>query len=211
MSLKLYERTDCPFCWKVRIALSELNIRVEKHNSKLGEPHPEVLLRSPKKTVPVLMDGDLAIWESAVILEYLSATCEEGAIFPANPKSGAEVRLLHQYSDSVVGPALRGLVFERRSKPEADWDVDIIEQSEKSWGNCLDWLQGKLAGKDYFAGEYSAADCALAARFGVAEAYGAGVDDRFPALLEWFDRIKQRRSWEESYPTSFIEYGRDFT
>jgi glutathione S-transferase len=204
MSLKLYERTDCPFCWKVRIAMSELNLGVEKYNSNLGEPHPEVLRLSPKKTVPVLLDGDYAIWESGVILEYLSDLRGDGTLFPEDPRGCANVRLLHQYSDTVVGPALRGLVFERRSKAEADWDLDLINQSEMSWDNCLEWLQQSLAGQEYFAGEFSAADCALAARFGVAEAYSAGVDDRFPELLQWFDRMKHKRSWGESYPSSFI-------
>ena len=204
MSLKLYERTDCPFCWKVRIALAELNLSAEIYSSQLGEPHPEVLRLSPKKTVPVLLDGDIAIWESGVILEYLSALRDDSTLFSDDARECAKIRLLHQYSDTVVGPALRGLVFERRSKAEADWDLELIEQSEASWHNCLEWLQQSLAGQTYFGEEFSAADCALAARFGVAEAYGAGVDDRFPALLQWFDRIKQRRSWGESYPSSFI-------
>ncbi|RLA39307.1 MAG: hypothetical protein DRR06_19360 [Gammaproteobacteria bacterium] len=204
MSLKLYERTDCPFCWKVRIALAELNLGAEIYSSQLGEPHPEVLRLSPKKTVPVLLDGELAIWESGVILEYLSTLSVGSTLFPDDPGTCAKVRLLHQYSDSIVGPALRGLVFARRSKQKAEWDLKLISQSEAAWGNCLEWLQQSLTGQTYFGGEFSAADCALAARFGVAEAYGAGVDDRFPALLQWFDRIKQRRSWGESYPSSFI-------
>ena len=202
--ITLYERTDCPFCWKVRIALAELGVEHHIEATRLGEKHPEVTRLSPTGTVPVLVDGDTAIWESAVILEYLDSRYGPGQLFPGTPAEQASVRLLHAYSDKIVGGCLRDLVFEKRSKREADWDGDIIAVSLDKWRNCQVSLEEQLDNRPGFGQDYSAADCALAARFGVAEAYGAPVTAEFPALSAWYAKVKGRPSWQQAYPGSFI-------
>ena len=83
--ITLFERTDCPFCWKVRIALAEMGVEYRIEATRLGEKHPEVARLSPTGTVPVLVDGDTAIWESAVILEYLDSRYGPGRLFPGTP------------------------------------------------------------------------------------------------------------------------------
>lgn len=202
--ITLYERTDCPFCWKVRLALAELGMEYRVESTRLGEKHPTVAELSPAGTVPVLVDGDTVIWESAVILEYLDNRYAPGRLFPGDADEKVRVRLLHAYSDKIVGGCLRELVFEKRSKPESNWDTNIIRTSEQKWRNCLSRMERDLGGKPFFGEGYSAADCALAARFGVAEAYGAAVDDEFTALQSWYASVAERPSWKSAYPTSFI-------
>jgi len=203
--ITLYQRTDCPFCWKVRLALAELFMPYEVVETTLGEKHPQLQLLSPTGTVPVLVDGEVVIWESGVMLEYLNAKCVASALVPASPASGASVRSLHAYSDKCVGPALRDLVFEKRSKPAEQWDMQLITDSEQRWVQCQDYLEAQLAHKTFFGGQvYSAADCALAARCGVAEAYGAGVTGSHPGLLAWYERVQSRESWLHAVPQSFI-------
>ena len=202
--ITLYQRTDCPFCWKVRIALAELGLDYQAVETRLGEKHPEVGRLSPTGSVPVLVDGETAVWESAVILEYLDSRYAPGKLFPGDPAEQVRVRLLHAYSDKIVGPSLRELVFEKRSKPVQDWDKDIIRQSEAKWRDCLLALEQKLDGKPFFGEGYCAADCALTARCGVAEAYDAGITAEFPGLLRWYEAVVSRPSWKVAYPTSFI-------
>ena len=79
--ITVYQRTDCPFCWKVRIALSELGLEYQVVETRLGEKHPEVGRLSPTGSVPVLVDGETSIWESAVILEYLDTRYAPGKLF----------------------------------------------------------------------------------------------------------------------------------
>jgi glutathione S-transferase len=209
--LTLYQRTDCPFCWKVRIALVEYDIAFETVDTVLGEKHPEVKRLSPTGTVPVLVDGELAVWESAVILDYLDARYVPGRLISANPVTQARERLLQAYSDKIVGGCLKEIVFEKRSKPERDWDQEKLREGETRWRECQAWLEAQLAQKmekmgtdPYFGEGYSAADCALAARFGVAEAYAAGVGEEFPLLRAWYREITGKPGWEKAFPTSFI-------
>jgi glutathione S-transferase len=174
--LTLYQRTDCPFCWKVRIALAELDIEYQSVDTVLGEKHPEVQRLSPTGTVPVLVDGDVVIWESAVIFDYLDSRYAPEKLISRDPAQQARERLLHVYSDKIVGGCLKEIVFEKRSKPESEWDADRIREGENHWHTCQTWLQQKLGTDPFFGARYCATDCALAARFGVAEAYGAAVN-----------------------------------
>lgn len=203
--LILYQRTDCPFCWKVRLALAELGLEYQSVDIRLGEKNPELGRLSPTGSVPVLVDGATVIWESAVILEHLDSCNAPGKLFSGDPAEQTRIRLLHAYSDKIVGSCLRELVFEKRSKPAADWNWEIIGNSEEKWRNCLQVLETHLDGKKFFGGEdYCAADCALAARCGVGEAYDAGVTAQCPGIMRWYETISSRPSWQLAYPTSFI-------
>jgi len=202
--ITLYQRTDCPFCWKVRLALAELSIEYQEVETQLGEKHSEVLRLSPTGTVPVMVDGDVVIWESAVILDYLDRRYAPGHLIPVDPAAEARVRSLHVYSDKRVGSCLFKLVSEKRSKPERDWDREVIATGEKDWRNCQAWLEPYLEGRDFFGEGFSAADCALASRCGAGEAYGAAVSEDFPNLYRWYQTVKTRPAWQAAYPTAFI-------
>ncbi len=203
--LTLYQRSDCPFCWKVRIALAFLGMDYTVVDSQLGEKHPLVQQLSPTSTVPVLTDDDLAIWESSVILEYLDAQYSRGRLLPEVPALAARVRLLQAYSDKLVGPALRDLVFEKRSKPESQWNREVVAKGEKQWQQCQLYLEQALVGNAFFGGDrMSAADCALAARCGVAEAYGAGISPEFVGLQLWYRQIQRKNWWLQAYPKVFL-------
>ena len=204
--ITLYNRSDCPFCWKVRLGLEELQIDYSVVDTQLGEKHPDVVRYNPKGSVPVLLDGETVIWESSTILEYLDEKYAQGALYPGTAEQRAEIRLLQSYSDTVVGAALRELVFEKRSKPEDQWDTQKLQHSEDAWQVCLRQLSNWLDGKDYFFDKISAAECALAPRFGLAEAYGACGVDEFPLLKRWFCELKQRTSYTVTYPDKFIRY-----
>jgi len=132
--ITLYERSDCPFCWKVRLALAELDLDYESVATRLGEKHPELARLSPTGTVPVLVDGDTVVWESAVILEYLDGRYSPGLLFPGDAVQQARIRLLHAYSDKIVGGCLRELVFEKRSRPESDWTRALFSPVSENGG-----------------------------------------------------------------------------
>ncbi len=204
----LYHRSDCPFCWKVRIALAELEVDYQLVDTVLGEKHPKVVKLNPKGSVPVFIDGKTVIWESNAILEYLEDIFGPGKLYPGSAAQRAQQRLMVSYSDTVVGPALRGQVFEKRSKPEVEWDREVIGKSEQAWYDCLVQLEAWLGSKRSFAGSFSAAECALLPRFGIAEVYGATSYQDFPQIARWFTQMKRRHSYSSTYPDSFIQSNR---
>lgn len=202
--MELVERSDCPFCWKVRLALAAYSIDYDSTAIQFGQKHPKVLEHNPKKAVPVMLDGDVILWESTVMLEYLDDRYADGALYAGNAAQRAHTRSLVAYSDGVVGPALRDLVFERRSKAPQDCDPEVIERGIESWGRVQQELNAMLGERAFFGEGFSAADCALLARLGVAEAYDAGPGEDVPALSAWFARMRELPAWQRAYPTFFI-------
>lgn len=201
----LYYRADCPFCWKVRIVLAELSINYRHVELVLGEQHPDVLRFSPKGSVPVLVDADGVVWESAVIVEYLLDRSQASDLLPNTAVKRSAVRLLQSYSDTIVGPALRGQVFEKRSKPKEDWSEEVIQKSQIAWVNCQIELAQRLGNNDYFCEQFSIAECALLPRFAIAAFYGSPIPNELQDLRRWFDLGVRRPSFLATYPKIFSE------
>ena len=61
--------------------------------------HPVVLAANPKGQVPVLVDGDLTLFDSTVILEYLEDAYPTPPLYPAEAKARARCRLLELTAD----------------------------------------------------------------------------------------------------------------
>ncbi|MCW8865026.1 MAG: glutathione S-transferase family protein [Colwellia sp.] len=196
--MKLYDKPECPFCWKVRLALSELDIEVDIIDSQSPEHIDEWHALTPRKTVPILVHADLVIYESNVILEYLNDF--SGNLLPQKPKERVIPRLINKYSDDVIGAGLRDVIFEKRGKSETEWDIERINAGVEKFEQALEFLSEQLEDNKLFGSTYSLSECALTARFGLAQAYGVAIPTRFANLINWFSRMKSRPSYQKTAP-----------
>ena len=71
MSLKLVSHYLCPYVQRAIIALSEKQVPFEKEYIDLGDKPDWFVKKSPLGKTPLLIADDAAIFESAVIVEYL--------------------------------------------------------------------------------------------------------------------------------------------
>ena len=123
-------------------------------------------------------------------LEDLSGS--NNTLFPGDLSERNKARSLQIYSNSLIGKELREVIFEKRNKPEQEWDIERINEGELGWRRCLDWLEQQLESTDHFlASGFSVADAALLPRFALAEKYGVGVDQRHPRLHDWYKHQQQ--------------------
>lgn len=207
----LYDKPECPFCFKVRIALAEQGRTFDHRPHDAPGVEEERRRLSPTGTVPiVVLDDGYVMTESNVIMEYLADTGD--GLLPRDPEARATARALAHYSDTTVGQAVREVIFEKRGKPEAEWDRDRIAAGVAAWENhCLPYLSAALGERDYFAGDYSLADAALTARFALAVAYGLDVRDRFANLRSWYARASARPSFRPSAPPVVLAGGAGMT
>lgn len=149
--------------------------------------HPEVLRINPKRQVPVLVHGDLEIFDSTQIFEYLEDLKPQPALWPAGVRERARARLLEHQSDEVYFPhviKLMGLQDKLKEEPA----VAAIEAATRYYER----MEAQLAGREWLAGDYSFADIAfyMAALFG--ERQGAPVTQNTPRLLAWRERMTAR-------------------
>jgi glutathione S-transferase len=149
--------------------------------------HPEVLRVNPKKQVPVLVEGDLEIFDSTQIFEYLEDLQPDPPLWPQERKARARARLLEHKSDEVYFPhVIRLMGLQKNLKDEAA--VAAIEAATRYYSE----MDALLEGQDFLAASYSFADIAfyMAALFG--ERQGAPITDATPRLLAWRERMTQR-------------------
>ena len=91
----------CPFVQKARIVFDLKGLDVPTSHIDLSEKPRWFLDRVPTGKVPVLLDGDKAIFESNVILEYADEVTS-GALLPADPLARAEERAWMVYVDDLI-------------------------------------------------------------------------------------------------------------
>ncbi|WP_332826735.1 glutathione S-transferase family protein [Ramlibacter sp.] len=155
---------------------------------KLYTPrHPEVLRVNPKRQVPVLVDGDLGLFDSTQIFEYLEDLQPRPALWPADLRDRARARQLELKSDEVYFPHVVRLMGLQQNLEEAP----ALAAIEAAQAYCLE-MDDLLAGREWLAGSYSYADIAfyMAALFG--ERQGAPLTPDMPRLLAWRERMGAR-------------------
>lgn len=191
--MKLYSGPLSMFGAKAEIAAREKGLDVELimvpfEMATLYRPkHPEVLRINPKGQVPVLVDGDVELFDSTQIFEYFETLMPEPALWPAEPKARARARLLEHKSDEVYFPPIVRLMG-LQSAPD---DPAAVEARGAS-AAYYDEMECILGAQEWLAGSFSYADIAfyMAQLFGTR--MGAPMDDRHPRLQAWRDRMSGR-------------------
>ena len=185
--MKLYSGPLSMFGAKAEIALREKGFDFELEMvpfemKVLYEPkHPEVVRINPKRQVPVLIDGDLELFDSTQIFEYLETLKRDPALWPAEPRARARARLLEHKSDEVYFPYIVRLMTDPQAAGAHDAARRFYEEMERRIGD-QEWLSGA----------YSFADIAfyMAQLFG--ERMGAPIPTELSRLHAWRDRMSAR-------------------
>ena len=159
---------------------------------------------------PVITDGDLTLAESGAIVDYLIERYGAGRFAPA---AGTPERLrytywLHYAEGSAMSPLLLKLVFDKLETAPMPFFVRPIAKAisgkakssfiEPQIRQHLDYLEGELARRDWFAGnEFSGADIQLSFPLEAAAARG-GLDTSRPRLMDFLQRIHARSAYQRA-------------
>lgn len=193
--MMLYSGPLSMFGAKVQIALIEKGIdyqlvMVPYDRDRGYEPrHPEVLRVNPKRQVPILIDGDVELFDSTQIFEYLEDAHPAPPLWPRAPAARAAARQLELKSDEVYFPhviRLMGL----QDTPDDPAAVAARDGASRYYAQ----MEARLADREWLAGDYGFADIAfyMAALFG--ERMGAVLGPETPKLLAWRQRMTLRPS-----------------
>jgi glutathione S-transferase len=192
-TIRFYTGPLSMFGAKVEIALLEKGVEYERIMVPFAagdgyEPkHPEVVRVNPKRQVPVLLHGDVEIFDSTQIFEYLEDAFPVPQLWPATPAGRAEARQLELKSDEVFFPQIVRLM----GLEDAPDDPAAVA-ARKAAAQFYEQMNARLAVRPFLAGEYSYADIAffMAQLFG--ERKGALMTSATPRLLEWRARMLER-------------------
>jgi len=201
-AVKLYSGPLSLFSRKVEIALGEKGLGFEREFVPFSQEqgyaprHPAVLAANPKRQVPVLVDGDLTLFDSTLIMEYLDDAYPEPALLPKEPRARARCRLLELIADEVLVPQVVRLGYRteppnpdpaRRAAQEAggrEAEAAILAQYAR--------LEAALGEAEWLCGAFSVADIATFMAVLWARRLDGPAPDGHPRLAGWYARAAAR-------------------
>jgi glutathione S-transferase len=192
--MKIYH---APGSRSVRIIwlLEELGLSYDLDVMPLGDRRmrePEHLIRHPLGRVPVLEDGDVRVFESGAIVQYVLARYGEGRLCPAvdSPDFPAYLQWLH-YAEGMLMPPVNIIVVETKLLPEPKRNEVNVKRATRLLSNMLTAVDARLEGRDYLAGDFSGADIMSGHACVVATRLGADISDK-PHVAAYVERLMAR-------------------
>jgi glutathione S-transferase len=131
--------------------------------------------------VPVLVDGDGVIYESAIIDEYLDEKFPQVRLMPTDLLLRAKVRIWVDYMSTRLHAAASDITHDREP-----------EKAKERIKKQLEALDKEMAGRKYLVGEYSLADVSYIPFYTRRERYNVVIDDNYPNLKRWGEDLIAR-------------------
>jgi glutathione S-transferase len=194
--LKIYSGPLSMFGAKAEIAAREKGVEFDlvmvpfDFDRGYAPKHPEVSRVNPKHQVPVLIDGDVEVFDSTQIFEYLEDRWPEPPLWPRSIAGRAEARRLELWSDEVFFPHVIRLMGLRGTPDPVDapeWKKARAEIEK----NFL-WINRLLRDREYLAGQFSYADIAFYMAQFFAARHTVPMTAEHSNLLAWRERMMGR-------------------
>jgi RNA polymerase-associated protein len=185
------------YCHRVRMVLAEKGIAVDVVDVDARRLPDEVMDFNPYGTLPTLVDRDLRLYESRIIMEYLDERFPHPPLLPVDPVSRANARLfIYRVDRDWYGPM--GRIF-NGSESEA-------AQARKELRESLISTTPIFAAHPFFmSDEFSLVDCCVAPLLWRLPALGIEVPEQSKALRAYMTRIF---SWD-AFRSSLTEAERE--
>ncbi len=165
MTPRLFGHPFSSYTMKALVALYENATPFEFR--MLGPDHPdngaELARRWPVAKFPLLVDGDMSVFETTAIIEHLAAF-HPGPVglIPADPKAAAPVRMLDRVFDNHVMAPMQAVVADAMHS-DSDRDPVGVAKARTALDTIYGWLDQTLTGRRWAAGEaFTLADAAAA-------------------------------------------------
>ena len=184
---------------RVRIVLAEKGINVDIIYVDPANPPEDLIELNPYAMVPTLVDRDLVLYDSQVIMEYLDERFPHPPLMPVDPVSRGSTRMtlkrIHKDWDGLVE------ILERDSTPAAT-------KARKELQESLILISPIFEQKPFFmSDEFSLMDCAVAPIFWRLPKFGVELPASAKALKDYAKRVFQMDSFQASLSESEREIG----
>ncbi|MBT5052889.1 MAG: glutathione S-transferase family protein [Gammaproteobacteria bacterium] len=154
--------------------------------------------RHPLGRVPVLDDGDISLFESGAIVEYILERHKNGGLKPevASPLFPEYLQWFH-YCEGMVMPPINTIVVQTILLPPDRRDEKVLAQAQRLLTKALEPVNDALAGRDYLIGDFSGADIMLGHACFMSQRSGC-VTDEMTQLLAYIARVSARPAFDKA-------------
>ena len=200
-SMTLFSDPTCQYSHRVRIVLAEKGVTVDIEDIEANAVTEEILEANPYGTLPTLVDRDLALYESKVVMEYLDERFPHPPLLPVYPVARAQSRLWIYRIERDWCTLIDTILASPDSKK--------AEAARKELRESLITIASIFTEMSYFMSEeFTLVDCCLAPMLWRLPQLGIELPSnrQVKPLLDYMDRLFERPSFEESLTDLEREY-----
>nr|XP_043609006.1 glutathione S-transferase APIC-like [Erigeron canadensis] len=208
MTIKVYGSPGSTATLRLRACLAEKDLDYEYIKIdmlKEEHKHPNFLSRNPFGQVPAFEDGDLELFESRAITQYLAHTYADNGtdLVLKDPKKMAVVAVWIEVESHKFEPVGAKLSWELVLKPMFGMTTDdtVVAENEKKLEDLLDVYESRLSKSKYLGGDsFTLAD--LHHLPNLQYSMGTKVKRLFdarPHVTAWANDILSRPAWVKAY------------
>ncbi len=183
--------------WSLRpgVAMAHFQIPFQERLVKLGETTTaeQISRVSPSGWVPVLVDGELTIWDSLAILEYLNEKYPDKKMWPREARFRARARSISNEMHSGF-QAMRSIMSHHLKKTYTNFDwsgakADVARVKE-IWRSCL-----QESGGPFLFGDFTIADAMYAPVVNRFITYGIPIEDSIRGYVDAVRNLPAHQKW----------------
>ncbi len=188
--MTLYSEADCPLSHRVRIVLEEKSITADVISVDKNNLPEDLIDLNPYSSVPTLVDRDLVLYNSQIIVEYLDERYPHPPLMPVDPVSRARSRMTLQRIELDWYSLLGDLTGSSNAKASA---------ARKTIQDGLTLITPIFVKKLYFmSDDFSLIDCSLAPLLWRLSHYGIKLPAQAKPVQEYADRLFAREAFQAS-------------
>ena len=156
----------------------------------------KILAHSPSGKVPCLIDGEVTVWETLAILDYLADKFPALPLWPKDPKARAMARAISSEMHAGFGPLRSHCPMNMRRDPAKPHPLTPAVQANVERIDAI-WREARTrfgGGGAFLFGEFCNADAMYAPVVSRFASYGIAVGD---SARRYMDAVMALPAWQE--------------
>jgi RNA polymerase-associated protein len=189
--MTLFSKPNDPWSHRTRLVLAEKSISIDIVDVEDGNLPEDLLDLNPYNSVPTLVDRDLVLYDSRVIMEYLDERFPHPPLMPVDPVTRAQFRLALYRIEKDWYALADDLLATGERKPPAR----AARTLEESVLSSVDIFAAK---KFFLSDEFSLVDCTIAPILWRLPSFGISLSAKAKPIRKYMDEIFSRPSFQAS-------------
>jgi RNA polymerase-associated protein len=189
--MTLFSKPNDPWSHRTRLVLSEKSISIDIVDVEEGNLPEDLLDLNPYNSVPTLVDRDLVLYDSRVIIEYLDERFPHPPLMPVDPVTRAQFRLALYRIEKDWYSLADDLLAAGDRKPSAR----VARALEESVLSSVDIFAAKTF---FLSDEFSLVDCTIAPILWRLPSFGISLPARAKPIRTYMDEVFSRPSFQAS-------------
>ena len=189
--MTLFSKPNDPWSHRTRLVLAEKSINIDIVDVDDGHLPEDLLDLNPYNSVPTLVDRDLVLYDSRVIIEYLDERFPHPPLMPVDPVTRAQFRLALFRIEKDWYPLAEEITEGGDRKPISR----AVRALEESVLSSVDIFAAKTF---FLSDEFSLVDCTIAPILWRLPAFGIKLPTQAKPIHAYMDAVFSRPSFQAS-------------